>query len=48
MSDVLSFLAGFVLAFTIFPSMIPLSALTQSGATTNQIITWNGSAWVPE
>lgn len=25
----------------------PLSALTQSGATTNQIIQWNGTAWVP-
>lgn len=28
-------------------SGIPLSALAQSGATTNQIIEWNGSAWVP-
>ena len=25
----------------------PLSELTQSGATTNQIIQWNGTAWVP-
>jgi hypothetical protein len=25
----------------------PLSQLTQSGATTNQVPTWNGTAWVP-
>ena len=24
-----------------------LSALTQSGATTGQVVTWNGSAWAP-
>lgn len=28
-------------------SNIPLSALAQSGATSGQIIEWNGSAWVP-
>src|SRR5271156_3648811 len=28
-------------------SNIPLSALAQSGATPNQIISWNGTAWVP-
>lgn len=28
-------------------SNIPLSALAQSGATTNQIIEWNGTAWAP-
>src|SRR5271170_6723518 len=28
-------------------SNIPLSALAQSGATTNQIISWSGTAWVP-
>src|SRR5277367_6448529 len=26
---------------------IALSQLSQSGATTNQVIEWNGSAWVP-
>src|SRR5579871_1523905 len=26
---------------------IPLSALAQSGATTGQVIEWNGTAWVP-
>jgi hypothetical protein len=26
----------------------PLSALTQSSATTGQVATWNGTAWVPE
>jgi hypothetical protein len=25
----------------------PLSELSQSGATTNQVAQWNGSAWVP-
>jgi hypothetical protein len=26
----------------------PLSALTQSGASTGQVATWNGTAWVPQ
>lgn len=26
---------------------IPLSSLAQSGATTNQVIEWNGTAWTP-
>jgi hypothetical protein len=46
----MSFLYGF--AFTMlamsFLSLIPLSALTQSGATANQIITWNGTSWVAQ
>ena len=28
-------------------STLPLSDLAQGGATTNQVIQWNGSAWVP-
>src|SRR5271154_6877796 len=28
-----------------FPSSVPLSSLTQSGATTGQAVIWSGSAW---
>jgi hypothetical protein len=38
---------GSVLALSIFPSLIPLSALSQSGATTNQVAQWNGTSWAP-
>ncbi len=30
-----------------FPGSVPLSDLTQSGATTSQVITWNGTSWAP-
>jgi len=29
------------------PIVIPLSSLSQSGATTGQVPSWNGSAWIP-
>jgi hypothetical protein len=36
---------GLITAISNTPIAIPLSQLTQSGATTNQVATWNGSTW---
>lgn len=40
-------LTGVPATFTPSAHTHPLSELAQSGATTNQIIQWNGTAWVP-
>ena len=40
-------LTGVPATFTPSAHTHPLSDLAQSGATTNQIIQWNGTAWVP-